>query len=69
MTWCTSGLLAAFTLAQSGHEVTIYEKRTEERFSLRWQNVSINCPNLIKEEYSELYYFLEKERLIHHEME
>lgn len=64
-----SGLLAAYTLAQSGHQVTIYEKRTEEAFSLRWQNISINCPNLIKEEYHELYELLEKEHLIHHEME
>lgn len=64
-----SGLLAAFTLARAGHQVTIYEKRTEDKFSLRWQNVSINCPSLIKEEYQELYYFLKKERLIHYEME
>lgn len=64
-----SGLLAAYTLAKSGHEVTIYEKRERKGFSLRWQNISINCPNLIKEEYNELYKRLESEHLIHYEME
>jgi len=64
-----SGLLAAYILAKSGHEVTIYEKRERKGFSLRWQNISINCPNLIKEEYNELYKRLESEHLIHYEME
>ncbi len=64
-----SGLLAAYALARTGHEVTIYEKRKVEGFSLRWQNISINCPNLIQEEYHELYELLEREHLIQYEME
>ncbi len=64
-----SGLIAALALAKDGHTVDVYEKRSQEEFALRWQNVSINVPDLVKRDFPELDELLEKQKLIQHEME
>ncbi len=64
-----SGLIAALALAQDGHHVCVYEKRSKEEFAQRWQNVSINVPLLVQNEFPELDAFLKEQHLIQFEME
>lgn len=64
-----SGLIAALSLAQDGHSVCVYEKRTKEEFAQRWQNVSINVPFIVQNEFPELDSFLKEQQLIQFEME
>lgn len=64
-----SGLIAALVLAREGHQVCVYEKRSHEEFAQRWQNVAINIPQLVKDEFPELDKFLKDEQLINYEME
>ena len=64
-----SGLIAALALARDGHRVCVHEKRTKEEFDRRWQNVSINVPQFIQNEFPELDLFLKEQQLIQFEME
>jgi hypothetical protein len=64
-----SGLIAALSLAQDGHTVCVYEKRVKEQFAQRWQNVSINVPQLVQSEFPTLDAFLKEQKLIQYEME